>query len=619
VVAYGADGTGDYELKWEHVVDDTKIFVDTMAAVSTAEVLTKGGYTWTNQFIYWVETDKSGAYSFDNRVFALEQQQFTTGTIVTNEAWSWYFPGGEDEDPVGHLTVASDNTIYVIGKDGSTYTLYCLDGNDGSQNWSMNLGFTATSNPSLATDGTLYVPYNSGIKAVNPSNQTVAWTHSATNAVYNPPVVGVDGSIYFTFDNSSNGFLRRIESNGDTVSTDFFEDYPFEFSPLVMDRKGWLFVCGRDTDSNYIYGDGKMFAIQGAGRPAFSDWPMWGRGYSHNSRAGKTWRAIDLGDLGGFGSNARGVNQDNLVVGLAANGSSYTKAAYATDHTWTDIYSSINANFAAYGVNDGGHIVGYRSDTSPYKGFRWLDDTDKQDLNGLSGSTYALAINNSQRIVGWSLNSYPTFRGVMWNSGSSTATDIESLSGSGSQYASIAYAVASSGRIAGGSVDSSSYFRAFLTDTTGIIDEFNDNLGTLGGNNSYAFGINDAHTVVGQSQINDGGWTAGYPHAFYKVLGAAMVDLGKLSGSLSGAAYDINNNGLIVGRSQFSGGWYSYSAWVGVAGFDGLVDLNVVTDMDVYPDLTDAYSVNDRDVIVGVRKYDSGTSELHGVLLLPNE
>jgi uncharacterized membrane protein len=145
---------------------------------------------------------------------------------------------------------------------------------------------------------------------------------------------------------------------------------------------------------------------------------------------------------------------------------------------------------------------------------------------------------------------------------------------------------------------------------------------TLGGDNSFALGINDAHTVVGQSQINDGGWTAGYPHAFYKLFGTtnAMMDLGKLAGSLSGTAYDINNNGLIVGRSQFSGGgWYNYRAWVGVAGFAGLVNLNDVTDLNGIPYLTDAYSANDRDVIAGVMMYNPSTLELHGVLLLPNE
>jgi probable HAF family extracellular repeat protein len=135
------------------------------------------------------------------------------------------------------------------------------------------------------------------------------------------------------------------------------------------------------------------------------------------------------------------------------------------------------------------------------------------------------------------------------------------------------------------------------------------------GNNSYAFGINDAHGVVGQSQVTEDG----YVRAFYRPFGSSMVNLGKLTDSLSGAAYDLNNNGLIVGRSQFSGGWYSYRAWLAVAGLEGLVDLNLVTDMATYPDLTDAYSVNDRDVIVGVRKYAAASAELHGVLLLPNE
>jgi uncharacterized membrane protein len=138
-------------------------------------------------------------------------------------------------------------------------------------------------------------------------------------------------------------------------------------------------------------------------------------------------------------------------------------------------------------------------------------------------------------------------------------------------------------------------------------------------NHSHAFGINDAHAVVGQSQINEGGWTAGYPRAFYLPYDGSMLEMGLLTDAVSSAAYDINNNGLIVGKSQFSGGWYNYRAWVGVAGFTGLVNLNDVTDLNGIPYVSEALSANDRDVIAGIMMYNSGTLELHGVLLLPNE
>jgi probable HAF family extracellular repeat protein len=70
------------------------------------------------------------------------------------------------------------------------------------------------------------------------------------------------------------------------------------------------------------------------------------------------------------------------------------------------------------------------------------------------------------------------------------------------------------------------------------------NLGSLGGLNSRAFGLNAGGLVVGQSDTPSQG-----PHAFVSD-GTTMRDLGTLAGRLgSSSAFGINDNGLVVGSS----------------------------------------------------------------------
>ena len=74
-------------------------------------------------------------------------------------------------------------------------------------------------------------------------------------------------------------------------------------------------------------------------------------------------------------------------------------------------------------------------------------------------------------------------------------------------------------------------------------------LGTLGGNESHGYGVNDAGDVVGWSEITKG---SSVEHAFL-YSGGTMHDLGTLGGQIS-EAYAINNSGQIVGYSETAGG-----------------------------------------------------------------
>jgi probable HAF family extracellular repeat protein len=138
-----------------------------------------------------------------------------------------------------------------------------------------------------------------------------------------------------------------------------------------------------------------------------------------------------------------------------------------------------------------------------------------------------------------------------------TVTDLGSLGG-----ASFAHAVNAKGQVAGASETSISppfYRRAFFWDPdTGIQD-----LGTLGGNDSFGLGINDYGQVVGASTTG-----TGETHAFLWTPGNSQLqDLGTLAGGDS-TALGINNLGQVAG---YSGILYNYHAvvWDGL----GIVDL----------------------------------------------
>ncbi|HEY2838871.1 MAG TPA: DUF3466 family protein [Pirellulales bacterium] len=121
------------------------------------------------------------------------------------------------------------------------------------------------------------------------------------------------------------------------------------------------------------------------------------------------------------------------------------------------------------------------------------------------------------------------------------ATDLSTLGGD--EMWSSGLAINSQGHVAGLSdIPPNTGYHAFLY-SDGVMQD----LGTLGGNESRAYGINDNDEVVGWSDL-----TGTYPdsdHAFLYSQGV-MTDIGTL-GSDQSLAWGINNSGQVVGSAAW--------------------------------------------------------------------
>jgi probable HAF family extracellular repeat protein len=103
---------------------------------------------------------------------------------------------------------------------------------------------------------------------------------------------------------------------------------------------------------------------------------------------------------------------------------------------------------------------------------------------------------------------------------------------------------------------------AFIwSSTTGMQD-----LGTLGGDISYAVGVNDSGQVVGYSYLADNVTT----RAFIWTAAAGMVDLGTLPGGDSSEGYSINSAGEVAGAATNVHGEQVPAFWSSATGFVSL-------------------------------------------------
>jgi probable HAF family extracellular repeat protein len=138
---------------------------------------------------------------------------------------------------------------------------------------------------------------------------------------------------------------------------------------------------------------------------------------------------------------------------------------------------------------------------------------------------------------------------------------------------------------------------AFLwTESAGLQD-----IGTISGDDeSTAYGINNLGVIVGLSN------SSAANHAFLRMPGGTMHDLGNLGGTIA-TAYGINNSNEVVGYSYLTGNT-AYHAFLWTAA-EGMQDLGTLGG-----DLSYGYAINGSGEIVGWSNLTPGGTVAHGFL-----
>ena len=331
----------------------------------------------------------------------------------------------------------------------------------------------------------------------------------------------------------------------------------------------------------------------------------------------------DLGTLGGEVSNARAINDAGQIAGFSAISGTSPRHGFRWDNgVLTDIGTLQSSDSFGRGVNIHGWVTGQSHTVSNNPHAVLWKNGNLIDLGTFSGalSSEGFDVNDDNQVVGFS-HSF-TANGSQWqpfiwkdlnNNDLSDPGEMSILGTLGGPHG-LGRAINNKGEVVGGT---DTQFGAppvrhpFLwSEALGMID-----LGTLGENNPQAFDeafdINEAGQVVGQSRISV--VEGGHYHAFIWDNINNMVDLGTLGGN-SSFATAIDEIGLIVGSASDEAELSRAVVW----------DMNrQITDLNTllidpeneWERLFTAYDINEFGQIIGDGITIDG--DVHGFLLTP--
>lgn len=159
----------------------------------------------------------------------------------------------------------------------------------------------------------------------------------------------------------------------------------------------------------------------------------------------------------------------------------------------------------------------------------------------------------------------------------------------------MAYGINNHEQIVGTAQTMMGNYHAFMFDAGRMMD-----LGTLGGSNSWAYGVNDHGWTVGSADL-----PATNMHAFLctnALMNSRMVDLGTLGGSNS-AAWMIDIHGDMVGWAAMTNGTHhAFFMTNSIPG--GMMDLGTAGGTN-----SEAYCINSNRMVVGSAMMSNGSME----------
>jgi probable HAF family extracellular repeat protein len=342
----------------------------------------------------------------------------------------------------------------------------------------------------------------------------------------------------------------------------------------------------------------------------------------------RRYSVLDIGSFSGssFGSETFGfgVNARGQVVGWSYGAGDVGAQAFRTkpNRPINSVTDDLGALFnlgglesEAYGINvwgqavgtSFGDLVGHAFRTEPNRPINPATD----DLGTLGGPENALdqfsegnGINIWGQVVGAAsyigfaqngINVRPqhAFRTAPNRPINPSTDDLGTLGGANSA----AIGINDWGQVVGSAYFSDdTTYHAFRTRPNRPINPATDDLGTLGGTESEADGINDRGQVVGYASTNSAEW-----HAFRtrpnRPINPATDDLGTLGGTVS-EALSINNLGDVVGYSFTDSDNTIEHAFLSRGGV--MYDLNDLIPADSGIVLEEADAVNDARQIVAI-------------------
>ncbi len=292
-------------------------------------------------------------------------------------------------------------------------------------------------------------------------------------------------------------------------------------------------------------------------------------GYSHATLFDPTGNGnnINLGTIGEYGSCAFSINNSGQIVGWVESSFGVWQATLF-DPTGAGNNTYLGGKYA-YSINNAGQIVGSARDLWSGNTYAVIFDPTGSGNRIYLGSilgfqdSAALSINDNVQVVGYGINlqkpapgtTPAQFRALLFDSsGNGNNISLGTLPDYTNSYA---LSINDGGQIVGSVFGSGlfSFYRASLFDPSG--NGNNIDLGTLGGDESFAWSINDVGQIVGWAE-ND----QGYHRAtlFDPAGGGNNIDLNTLIDPASGwtleAASCINNSGWIVGAGINPDGEY---------------------------------------------------------------